>query len=148
MSMFLVTEVPGPVTGVRVSPVFGDRAQVVLDARATEDMPGAVQSFAAECDINNIMRKFQRTGMLDWLSTHEGEYMDVTGVNFETAMDTILKAQAMFDDLPSSVRERFQHSPSVFFDFVHSEGAIDELRRLGLAPEPPAAVPVVPAPAT
>lgn len=135
---------PTVITGVRVSPVFGERAKVTLDASASdENGPGAVQSFKDESDINNIMRKFQRTGMLDWLNTHDGEYGDVTGITFETSMATILKAQEMFDELPSTVRERFMNNPALFFDFVHDPKNLAELRQLGLAK--PEEVPPAPA---
>lgn len=134
-----------PLTGSRVSPAYGARPEIVLHAEANdEDGQGAVQSFKDECDINNIMRKFQRTGMLDWINTYDGEFADVTGITFEASMNTILKAQEMFDDLPSTVRDRFANNPALFFDFVHDPKNLDELRNLGLAKPAPLA-PAVPA---
>lgn len=146
MSMSLVTELSDRrITGVQVSPAYGPRVPVLLDASPDDvNGEGAVQSFKEECDINNIMRKFQRTGMLEWLNTHDGEFADVTGVNFENAMETILRAQSMFDDLPSSVRDRFGNNPAAFFDFVHDPGNVDELRKLGLARPLEPVAPVVP----
>ena len=88
-----------PISGFAVSGAYGARLDVTLDASAGPDNgEGAVQSFKDECDINNIMAKFQRTGMLEWINTHEGTYGDVTGASFEASMATILKAQEMFDE--------------------------------------------------
>ena len=33
------------------------------------------QSFTKECDINNIMKKYQKTGAIDHVNKHEASYM-------------------------------------------------------------------------
>lgn len=114
-----------------------------VDASASEENGhGAVQSFAEECDINNIMAKFTRTGLIEWSNKYEGTYDDVSGVTFEACMDTVLKAQEMFDDLPSSVRNRFQNNPAAFLDFIGNAENREEAQKLGLLRDP-AIVPAV-----
>lgn len=103
------------------------------------------QSFREECDINNIMKKFQVTGLVNAVNKHQPQYGDVTGVDFQSAMTTIVKAEQMFGDLPSSVRKRFQNDPAEFLSFVNDPENRDEAVRLGLIIEPSPEVPVPPA---
>lgn len=115
-----------------VHPLSGIDRNAVDQDDSEGDQGGAVQSFKEECDINNIMAKFQRTGALEWVQKYEGQYGDVTGVTFESAMQTVMKAQEMFDDLPSSVRDRFANNPAAFLEFLGDEGNRAEAERLGL----------------
>lgn len=119
-----------------------------INAGPTDEFPGAVQSFAEECDINNIMRDIQTTGATHWLTTRPGTYEDVTGLDFQTAMDQTVRATEAFNDLPSSIRDRFQNNPAAFLDFVHDPANGEELVRMGLREPPaPAPSPVTPPPA-
>lgn len=109
------------------------------------------QSFKAECDINNIMARYQRTGVLDFLAKHEGRYADVSGLDFQTAQDLIVGAKAMFMDLPAKVRSKFENDPGKFLAFMDDPENTQEAIRLGLAKAPvgdtvPPAKPVVEAP--
>lgn len=102
--------------------------------------PGAVQSFKDECDINRIMAKFRRTGVLNWVNEHQGKFEDVTGHDFREAMDTLVRAREVFDDLPAHIRSEFHNDPAAFLDFCHSTKESDRARarELGLlqAPKP------------
>ena len=82
--------------------------------------------------MNYILRDYQRTGMLRHARQNTGKYDDVTGVDFQTAMDTVVTAQNMFDDLPSNIRKRFANSPVAFLDFVSDPQNMEEARKLGM----------------
>lgn len=90
------------------------------------------QSFKAECDINTIVNRFLKTGIFDATNKHAPKYGDCTGLEFQAGMETVLKAQKMFDELPALVRNRFQNDPGQFLDFVHDEKNVEEAIRLGL----------------
>lgn len=105
---------------------------------------GAVQSEKDACDINRIMAKYQKTGVVTWLEKREGQYRDVTGLDFMEAMDTIVKGREMFDELPSSVREKFRNDPALFLDFMHDPNMLEEQYRMGLAVRPVVAEPPAP----
>lgn len=103
------------------------------------------QSEAAACDINNIMAKFQRTGVIDHVAKWGPQYGEVPAIDFKEAMDIIKFGEAMYADLPSSVRERF-NDPAEFLAYVQDPANSEALRKLGLAnpvaipnPEPIAA---------
>lgn len=108
------------------------------------------QEFEAECNINNIMRKYQKTGVLDHLIKYAPTYGDYDAIDFQTAMDTIKAGEEMFAELPSSVRKHFDNDPAAFMDFVQDPDNLDILREMGLAkpaPESPNEPDPVPTPA-
>lgn len=106
------------------------------------------QSHRDECDINQIMAKFQNSGMVDHFNNHQAQYGFASGDSFYESMLVINKAQSMFDELPSSVRKRFANSPSEFLEFVQNPDNADDLVKLGLSTAPalpqksPAPIPV------
>ena len=104
------------------------------------------QSFKEECDINNIMARYVKTGVLEFAARHQPQYGDFTGYDFQTAQDTVAKGKTMFAELPAQIRERFENSPAKFLDFVSNPANEAEAVRLGLAtacatPPAPATVP-------
>lgn len=90
------------------------------------------QSFKDECDINKIMSRFEKTGVLDFATRYEPRYADVTGVSFSAAMDVVAQANSMFHAMPARVRDRFQNDPGKFFDFVQNPNNREEAEALGL----------------
>ena len=112
------------------------------------DGPGRTkQSHRDECDINKILARFQKTGVLEFVNEHGPQYGDVTGVDFQRSMDTVAKGKEIFADLPSKVRNEFDNDPQAFFEFVSNPDNTEEMVRLGLieaakpdaAPEEPKA---------
>lgn len=90
------------------------------------------QSFKNECDINQIMARFLRTGVMDFTQKNEPRYGDCTGWDFQAAMQVVAKAESMFAELPAELRDRFNNKPSEFLDFVNDRRNLEEARELGL----------------
>ena len=91
------------------------------------------QSFAKECDINEILKQFRRTGMINHVAKHQGYYGDFTnGVTYQGAMQVIAEANSMFESLPAHVRAEFENDPAKFLDFVHDESNEERMKELGL----------------
>ncbi len=91
------------------------------------------QSFKKECDINEILAKYQRTGALSHFNQHSAEYGFATSLDFAESMRVVKTGQEMFDALPSSVRNRFGNDPAAFLEFVQDdEKNHDEMVELGL----------------
>ncbi len=93
------------------------------------------QSFKDECDINNIMAKYQKTGALAHVNKHAAEYGFATSNDFSESMRIVTQAQDMFDGLPSSIRNRFANDPAQFLDFVQDTNNEKEMQELGLLPK-------------
>ncbi len=90
------------------------------------------QAFKRDVDINNIMRKYVKTGLIDHFSKHSGEYGFASGVVFHEAMNIVTKAESMFADLPAAVRLRFENDPADFLEFVQNPANAEEMIELGL----------------
>lgn len=103
----------------------------------------AIQSAKDECNINHIMARYGRTGLLVdplTVSNRSPQFGDFsTMTEFIDAQNMIAEAQQLFDMLPASLRKRFSNDPAQMLDFLSSEDNRDEAIKLGLvnAPEPP-----------
>jgi phage internal scaffolding protein len=109
------------------------------------------QSMAPECDINTIMKKYEKTGILEHRNNFEGQYADFTNTpsDYHESMNAVIAADEMFQTLPSGVRRRFHNDPGYFLDFVGNPANQDEIIKLGLAtrvPEPDLVDPATPTP--
>lgn len=91
------------------------------------------QSFKDECDINKIMEKFQKTGVLNHYASHAPTYGDASPVEYLDALLVISTANEMFADLPASVRKRFNNNPEEFLEFAQDPKNVKQMRELGLA---------------
>lgn len=95
------------------------------------------QSFKDECDINQIMAKYQKTGLITHIKKFEGEYGEYDPIDFTTAMQTIAEGQSMFEELPSQARKYFDNDPSKFMEFVQNPDNVEKMKELGLGYEMP-----------
>ena len=90
------------------------------------------QSFADQCEINNIINKFQATGAITHANKHQLHYGETDGTTFHEAMNIVCEAQEAFSELPSSLRSRFGNDPAAYLDFVSNEENKPEMAKLGL----------------
>lgn len=97
-----------------------------------EDSPYTKQSFKDECDINTIMARYQATGQLPEMDVRAPQYLDVTGVEFQSSMEFIAGAKTIFEELPSHLRSRFENEPAKFLDFCSDPKNRPEMADLGL----------------
>lgn len=111
------------------------------------------QSFKAEADINNIMLRYQKTGLLVDPSTVNtarkpsyGDFSD--GSDFQSVVDRITAVRGNFAALPSDIRDMFGNDPSVMLDFMADPENLEDCYELGLIDRPAAAVEPPPAPET
>lgn len=93
------------------------------------------QASKAECDINRVMERFEKTGILEHRNTFQGAYGDFTEVpqDYHEAVNQVLAADGMFASLPSKIRRRFGNDPAEFVDFVADPRNAEELARMGLS---------------
>lgn len=106
------------------------------------------QHHAKNTNINAILRRFERTGVLPMRTAQplQGPVPDVE--SFHDAMNTVIKGRQAFDQLPSKIREEFGNSPEAFLHAFGDETQHERLRELKLmAPLPPPPPPETPPPA-
>ncbi|WNK14365.1 MAG: internal scaffolding protein [Microvirus sp.] len=79
------------------------------------------QEFALECDINRIMARYLKTGLVPMLSD-PGRYGDFSeAATFHEAHEVLNRASVQFASLPSGVREMFRNEPARFLEWVHNQ---------------------------
>lgn len=90
------------------------------------------QHFQQECDINFIMDRFTRTGVMP--PPKEGYvYGDVSDYDsYQSALHSLMEAQADFDLLPAKVRKEFDNDPAQFLDFIQNPENASRAQELGL----------------
>lgn len=130
---------------MRVHNYFDYRDREVGDVKEF-DVSLTKQADAKDADINNIMKRYEKTGLLPQLS-RPGQYGDFSEVRtYREALDQVMEAQSMFEALPGSLRARFGNDPELFLEFVDNPANAEELVKLGLvAPKRPVDAPGGPA---
>lgn len=98
------------------------------------------QEFVRECDINNVIKAFSRSGQFNHINARasQGTYQDLPdSVDFQESLAVIQVAEAAFMSLPSKTRERFGNEPAEFLAFVNDPKNAEEMITLGLRNPPP-----------
>lgn len=112
---------------------------LILDSKTGEYKfhPGLTKQADKEaCDINNILRKFEQTGVLPDLIRREPRYGDFSSVpSYQESLDIVHRAETQFAALSAEVRDRFGNDPAKMLEFCHDEKNLPEMVKLGLAIE-------------
>lgn len=90
------------------------------------------QHFRESVNINQIMKKAQKTGVLPIRSTQPyfGDFSQVT--DYKESLDKIKNIDNLFMKLPSDVRNRFKNDPANILDFINDPANDAEIREMGL----------------
>ena len=111
-------------TDVGYDPTQPDAA---LEASLTE------QSFKDQCDINNIVKQYERTGLMPHQRPNEPVYGDISDApTFLEAQNIVVAGKEAFAALPAHVRDRFQNDPARYLAFMDNDENYDEAVKLGL----------------
>lgn len=97
------------------------------------------QADKAACDINNILKRYEKTGALPDMIRSDPQWGDFSDVpSFQQALEIVDKAEEQFAALDGPIRARFGHDPAKFLEFVTNPANLKEMRDMGLAaPLPP-----------
>lgn len=94
-----------------------------------------VQSDAKDADINVIMERYAKTGLMP-APKRLPSYGDFDGISdYRDAVEAVREADELFMRLPAKVRQRFDNDAGAFVDFCSDEANLPELAELGLLEE-------------
>lgn len=98
------------------------------------------QSYLKECDINNIMAKYKKTGFFydpsKKLTPRKPMFGDFSGVgDFAGVLNRINQINNDFLRLPAATRAKFDNDPSVMLDFIAKPENLKEAVSLELLPK-------------
>lgn len=106
------------------------------------------QSFKDECDLNKIIAKFRKAGLLDQLEAAPQMYADVSMyADYHQSLERVQNAREMFATLPADIRSDFHNDAGVFVEFAANPDNEDEMRKMGLLPPLPPVEDLAPVPA-
>lgn len=96
------------------------------------DESRTVQDAKDECDINVIMQRYQKMGIMPQ-GIGTGVYGDFSGAgDFQEAQEIIARARSQFEALPSKLRDKFRNNPAQFLTWVADKANLEEAASLGL----------------
>lgn len=118
---------------VKIKVQFADHS----DDGITEFGPSLTkQCFRDESDINNILKRFERTGVLPEMIRQNPQYGDFTDVpSYQESLDIVMKAEEQFLSLDAKLRREFDNDPVKFLEFVNDPSNAKRMVELGLATE-------------
>lgn len=91
------------------------------------------QSFKSDCDIQEIIAKFRKTGQVTHLNKKQGIYADVSQIpDLLGATMIVQDASEKFSSLPSGVRDKFNNDPINMIQWLNNPDNQDEGIKLGL----------------
>lgn len=80
-----------------------------------------------QTDINRILDKVKKTGVVTHIRQHGGHYGDFVDFDFESAQIALARANSIFYALEPNTRAEFGNQPSAFFKFVNDPANKDRL---------------------
>lgn len=89
------------------------------------------QEFAQECDINNIMSRYLKTGIIEHVRDGAPQFLEASPLEFQEAMQIVAQAETLFEELPSSIRSRFENDATKLLEFVHDPANVAESVAMG-----------------
>lgn len=110
------------------------------------------QNHKDECDIHKILNQYQRTGIINHISPHQPQYLDLPDeLDYQSSLNLILEAQAAFATLPAEIRDKYGNDPAKFLAALNDPKQREFLEEIGVfekKPEPkgPMEVRIVPDP--
>lgn len=91
------------------------------------------QADAAACDINNLMKRYEKTGVLEHMQNNPGRYEDLPmGLDYHAALNLAITAKESFDALPGTLRAKFGNDVETFLNSMSDPANEKELIELGL----------------
>ena len=115
----------------KVSSIW-DRKRVISDYSLEPSLTKS--EFKDECDINNVVARALRTGVLPGIDRQAlyGDFSQVT--DYATAQVKIAEAKQSFEQLPSDIKEQFDNDVTKLLDWIDNPDNEEEAIKLGLLP--------------
>ena len=87
-----------------------------------------VQEQKEATDINNIVARFAKTGLIEHVNENEPQYGEFANYDYAEAMRTTARIQSSFNELPAEVRKQFDNNPSEWIEHLANPANIDDMR--------------------
>lgn len=120
---------------------MGMNGSVNVTVDCSKDVGRTKQQFGKQVDINYIVARYQKTGMIDHLSKATPFYGDVSDIrSYQEALNVVHRAEDLFRSMSAEIRAKFENDPVKMIAFLQDPKNTPEAIRLGMVvapPEPP-----------
>lgn len=100
---------------------------------STGDVLVTKQSFKQECDIQSILKQYQKTGVITHVQNSRPTYADLpSNLDYQQSMNTLIIAREAFAGLPAKIRDHYGNDPERFLGAFYDPEQADYLREVGL----------------
>lgn len=91
------------------------------------------QADKESCDINNILKRYEKTGVLPDMIKQNPQYGDFSmAPDYQEALNIVRFAEEQFAALDAHIRLRFDNDPEKFLAFASDDKNYDEMEKMGL----------------
>jgi len=111
---------------------FSTHVHPVIDIDPAEDQ--TQQHFERETNINSIVSRYQKTGVLPTALIREVQFGEV-GPDLVQSLNKIKAAKEQFMQLPAKIREEFGNNPDQFLKFLADPHNYEKAKTLGIVEE-------------
>lgn len=96
------------------------------------------QSFREQVNINSILARHRKSGMVDHVNGKQPFYGDVSNIGtYQEALDVVNRAAQLFNGMSAAVRRRFDNDPLRMIEFLQDPANLDEATKLGMVAKAP-----------
>jgi phage internal scaffolding protein len=119
---------------VKFKTAYGDRTRKGFE---TTGDSLTQQSHAAAADVRNIIKQYDRTGLIANVQKGVAQYGDYSEINeYSEALNMVREANENFAELPSHIREQFSNNAGIFFEFATNPKNKEKMIEMGLSKAP------------
>ena len=111
---------------------FETHVHPVIDIDPAEDQ--TQQHFERETNINSIVSRYQKTGVLPTALIREVQFGEV-GPDLVQSLNKIKAAKEQFMQLPAKIRDEFGNDPDQFMRFLADPQNFEKAKSLGIVVE-------------
>jgi phage internal scaffolding protein len=99
------------------------------------------QSLKDDADVNKIIKRYNKTGVLPNMNKLEAIYGEITSQDLQDALNKVDQSYEAFQEVPADIRAQFSNDAGAFIDYATNPANIDQMRAWKLAPTPPEPTP-------
>lgn len=119
---------------------MADRPKIICGPTRTK------QAYKGKVDINQIVARHAKTGMIDHLNSKRPFYGDVSGLGgLQESIDKVREAEELFMQMSATIRKKFENNPVNMVKFLEDPKNREEAISLGMIKKPPEVPPNPPA---
>ena len=119
---------------VKFKTAYGDRTRSGFE---TTGESLTQQSHAQAADVRNIIKQYDKTGLIANVNKGIAQYGDYSEINeYAEALNMVREANESFAEIPSHIRQQFGNNAGAFFEFATNPKNSEKMIEMGLKEAP------------